>query len=123
MTKKWKARLRFLVIGVAGGIGAILWWSPWEFNLFPPPIPPEKPTLLNVKQAFPPGVRGTVVTAHPDDAEFYMGGTLPQLKAAAAVNFPERVHRHPPRLEGFSLCPRCASNDPGLPRMRCFERL
>lgn len=81
---KWKRRLAYGALGVAGGMALLLWYVPIEFTLFPKTPPDERPVLLDVPKAFPRGTRVTLVTAHPDDAEFYLGATLPQLRAAGA---------------------------------------
>ncbi len=84
MAKRWKRRLAYGALGVAGGMALLLWYVPIEFTLFPATPPDEKPTPLDVAKAFPRGTRVTLVTAHPDDAEFYLGATLPQLRDAGA---------------------------------------
>ena len=84
MTKRWKRRLAYGALGVAGGMAALLWYVPMEFTLFPAPPPDDPATLLDVAKTFPKGTRVTLVTAHPDDAEFYLGATLPRIRDAGA---------------------------------------
>jgi LmbE family N-acetylglucosaminyl deacetylase len=60
-------------------------WQPWEYDFFPrtPPNPnpwtPPEPDKL-----FAIGTRVAVITAHPDDPEFYLGGTLTKLGKVGA---------------------------------------
>ncbi len=72
-----------------GAVGAALFgfylYQPYRFDLFPrtppspnPPMEPEPPRL------FSRGVKVTVVTAHPDDSEFYLGGLLSRLHDTGA---------------------------------------
>ncbi len=83
MTKRWKRRLAYGALGVALGIGALVWYAPIEFSVFAPK-PPDLAASLFDPKTIATGTRITVVTAHPDDAEFYMGATLPQLRDAGA---------------------------------------
>jgi hypothetical protein len=73
-----KKRRRWL--WALGGVGlcvaTFVWWVPWEFDLIPRSYPavvrdPAADALLR-------DCRGTVmvVTAHPDDSEFYVALTL-----------------------------------------------
>ena len=84
MTQRWKRRLAYGTLGVALGIGALVWYAPIEFVLFPATPPSAAAAPLDVAREFPRGTRVTLVTAHPDDAEFYLGATLPQLRDAGA---------------------------------------
>ena len=83
---KWKRRIAYGALGVAlAAATAFALYVPYSFDLFPK-TPPDVPTTkLDVATAFPKGVRVTLVTAHPDDAEFYLGATLPQLRDAGVI--------------------------------------
>lgn len=75
-----------------GGILAavyLFWiWQPYEYQFFPRPIPnPNPPVDPDSKHLFSPAAKVLVVTAHPDDSAFFIGGFLTQLgKSGAEVH-------------------------------------
>jgi LmbE family N-acetylglucosaminyl deacetylase len=72
------------VLGAA--LALFYWWQPWEFDVIPrQPPKPNPPVDPDSARLFARGTRITVITAHPDDAEFYLGGTLAKLRDAGAV--------------------------------------
>jgi LmbE family N-acetylglucosaminyl deacetylase len=70
-----------MLLGIVGGLYA---WNPQRLHYFAkpvtlPPIDPESKSL------FKKGNRVTVVAGHPDDAEFFISGTLLKLHQAGAA--------------------------------------
>jgi LmbE family N-acetylglucosaminyl deacetylase len=68
-------------------LGAILVgiyeYQPQRYDLFPRTPPADNPwTDPDSAHLFQPGARVVIITAHPDDAEFYLGGTLTKLGKA-----------------------------------------
>lgn len=68
-----------------GGLWGFYLWVPWEFDLRDrvPPIPNPK-MAPEPERLFAKDTRVLIVTAHPDDSEFYTGGTLAKLRDAGA---------------------------------------
>lgn len=60
-------------------------WVPWEVDLFPRKPPNPNPRVdPEIARLFSPGSKVLLVTAHPDDSAFYIGGFLHQLGQSGA---------------------------------------
>ncbi len=60
-------------------------WQPLRFDLIPRDPPRPNPWVdPNSKRLFRSGTRITLITAHPDDSEFYVAGLLTRLSASGA---------------------------------------
>jgi len=73
--------------GLALGIYGAYLWQPWEYDFIPRTIPkPNPPVDPDRKRLFAKDTKILVVTAHPDDSEFYIGGALWQLRKTADIH-------------------------------------
>lgn len=62
-------------------------WQPWEYDFIKRTPPASNPRVDPDKaKLFAKGTRILLVTAHPDDSEFYIGGTLNQLSKTAEIH-------------------------------------
>lgn len=86
--KRRKARLqRILVYGslVIAILGGYL-WQPMEFDFIPRRLPKPNPRIdPDRKLLESPATKILVVTAHPDDSEYFIAGTLSKLGKSARI--------------------------------------
>jgi LmbE family N-acetylglucosaminyl deacetylase len=80
----WKRRLLGWAILAAFIVGSY-YWQPLRYEVFPP-VAPDLPRVTPAQIGlFEPGARVLIVAGHPDDSEFYLGGTLAQLNERGAT--------------------------------------
>lgn len=77
---------RLLVYGgVVVAVGGFYLYQPVRIDPFPRPVPvPNPPVDPDSGRLFARGARVTVLTAHPDDSEYYAGALLAKLRKAGA---------------------------------------
>ena len=85
-TRRRNRRRRFWVYGSLITLFWAFWtWQPWEFDVVRRPAPHPHPKVEpNLERLFARGTKVMIVTAHPDDSEFYVGGTLATLRDSGA---------------------------------------
>lgn len=75
---------RRLLVAAAAAYGFYR-WQPYRFDPFPRLAPADNPWVdPESDRLFSAGTRVAIVTAHPDDSEFYLAGTLTQLGESGA---------------------------------------
>lgn len=61
-------------------------FQPIEVDILPRRLPPKESVDPDSKKLFAKGTKIMVITAHPDDSEFYVGGTLLKLRDVGAIS-------------------------------------
>jgi LmbE family N-acetylglucosaminyl deacetylase len=85
--KKRRDRNRRVIAygGIAVAAYIFYLWVPWELDFIPrQPPTPNPPLNPDTEHLFSPGTKVLVITAHPDDSAFYIGGFLHQLGQSGA---------------------------------------
>lgn len=82
--KRKRRRIALIAAVPFVGLGAFYQFQPVRFDLFPKTPPPFRPIDGAEIGLFKKGIKVAVVVAHPDDSEFYVAGTLLQLKRVGA---------------------------------------
>jgi len=80
----WKPRVAFWGVFLAVLVGGY-YWQPIRFEFFPPEAPVQSRVQPDEVGLLRSGARILLVMGHPDDSEFYLGGTLLQMARAGAV--------------------------------------
>jgi LmbE family N-acetylglucosaminyl deacetylase len=86
LRKKHRKRRLWVYGSLLAGLFAAYSWQPWEFDVVPRRLPNPNPPMNPDKEGlFAPGTKVLVITAHPDDSEFYIGGLLTKLGKTADI--------------------------------------
>lgn len=80
-----RRRLGWTAFGLAAGLIGFYRWQPLRYDFIPRSLPENNPwTEPEPERLFRKGAKICLITAHPDDSEFYLAGLLTRLGAAGA---------------------------------------
>ncbi|MBL8047232.1 MAG: PIG-L family deacetylase [Chthonomonas sp.] len=84
--KLWR-RLGMLLGGILLGLYGAFLWQPYEFDLIKRKLPANNPPVSpDVDRLFAKDTKVLLITAHPDDSEYYIGSFLTKLGETAKIH-------------------------------------
>jgi LmbE family N-acetylglucosaminyl deacetylase len=83
--RKWLRRTAWTLATLGAALVGLYEYQPQRYDLFPRALPAVNPQIdPDSVHLFSAGARVVIITAHPDDAEFYLGGILTKLGQTGA---------------------------------------